>query len=177
MRISTIEEYGLRCALQLGRVYFFKEQHLAATEIAKREGISVRYVSKIMYLLRKAKLATAVRGTTGGFLLSKAPDQLALKAIIDALGAKKEVCADDFCTQFKGLLSDCIHLSECSVRPVWLVLAGYFDQVLGAVTLHELLARESEVKKSMEVIAFSKATSVKASLTKTIRSNVRGGQS
>jgi len=77
MRISTIEEYGLRCALQLGRVYFFKEQHLAATEIAKREGISVRYVSKIMYLLRKAKLATAVRGTTGGFLLSKAPDQIA----------------------------------------------------------------------------------------------------
>lgn len=174
MRISTIEEYGLRCALQLGRVYFFKEQHLAATKIAKREGISVRYVSKIMYLLRRAKLATAVRGTSGGFLLSKPPEQITLKAIIDALAAKKEICADDFCAQFKGFLSECVHLSECSMRPVWLVLAGYFDEVLGSVTLHEFLARETEVKKQMEIIAFSKAASVKASLTKTIRSNVQG---
>lgn len=176
MRISRIEEYGLRCALQLARVHFFKDSHLAAAEIAKLEGISVRYVSKIMYLFRKSRLVTAVRGTNGGFSLSREPSLVMLKEVMDAIRAKQAVCADEFCSQFTGLLPGCLHISECSMRPVWLILTSYFDEVLSSVTLHELLARESEVRRSMEVVSRSKANSVKASLVKNTRTNMQEGQ-
>jgi len=64
MRISSLEEYGLRCTLALARVA--RGGQLSIADIADREGLSTPYASKLLAILRKAGIASAVRGRGGG---------------------------------------------------------------------------------------------------------------
>jgi len=59
MRITAVEEYGLRCLLALARQGQGKQ--LSIPEIAEMEGLSVPYVSKLLAILRRAGLVTAER--------------------------------------------------------------------------------------------------------------------
>jgi Rrf2 family protein len=101
MHISALEEYGLRCALQLARMH--DNETLAASQIAEKEGISVEYASKLMHLFRKAEMVESVRGMQGGFRLTRPASEVTLKAVLDAVKAKRTPSdSADFCSQFKG---------------------------------------------------------------------------
>lgn len=151
MHISAVEEYGLRCALQLASVG--EGSVLAASQIAEREGISVQYASKIMHLFRKAGLVNASRGMQGGFRLAKKPSELSLRAVFSAVREEKV----GFCNQYKGLQDECVHMKGCSVRPVWNVLSSYFDSVLDQLTLEDLARSEEETRKRVETFAKGEA--------------------
>lgn len=148
MHISAVEEYGLRCVLQLAQ----NEPRLAASQIAEREGISVQYASKIMHLLKKAGLVEAVRGTQGGFALSRPASKISLKEVFSAFCEEPQKKAD-FCGNFKGQLNHCTHIHECSVRPVWHVLSSFFDSVLEEVTLEDLSKSEKESEVRVKLFA------------------------
>ena len=152
MHISAVEEYGLRCALQLASLS--EKELLAASQIAEREGISVQYASKIMHLFRKAGLVEATRGMQGGFRLSKVPQEIPLREVFAAVREDKST---EFCSQYKGQQNECVHMSNCSVRPVWHVLSGYFDSVLEKISLEDLRRGEMESKKRIEVFAQAEA--------------------
>ncbi|MBV9121820.1 MAG: Rrf2 family transcriptional regulator, partial [Planctomycetes bacterium] len=59
MKISSQEEYGLRCLLRLARA---EGASLTIPEIAAAEGLSVPYVGKLLAVLRQAGLIDSVRG-------------------------------------------------------------------------------------------------------------------
>jgi Rrf2 family protein len=151
MHISAVEEYGLRCALQLASLP--EGTLLAASQVAEREGISVQYASKILHLFRKAGLVTASRGMQGGFRLARAPHELSLKTVFGAFREHKT----GHCAQFSGQQSECVHLQACSVRPVFDVLANYFDSVLEHLNLSDLLRSEAETKERIERFASGEA--------------------
>ncbi len=152
MHISAVEEYGLRCALQLA--YLAPGEQLAASEIAAREGISVQYASKIMHLFRKAELVQATRGMQGGFRLSALPEAIPLKNVFAALREEEDAT---FCGQYKGNQESCVHLGGCSVRPVWQTLSSFFDSVLEKLSLADLARGEVETRKRVELFAKSEA--------------------
>lgn len=151
MHISAVEEYGLRCALQLASLP--EGSLLAASQIAEREGISVQYASKILHLFRKAGIVAASRGMQGGFRLVRPAEQISLKAVFRAFREEKS----DHCGQFRGLQEECVHLKECSVRPVFNVLSGYFDSVLEHLTLGDLARSEAESRVRVEEFAKAEA--------------------
>lgn len=152
MHISAVEEYGLRCALQLASLS--EGSLLAASQIAEREGISVQYASKIMHLFRRAGLVSASRGMQGGFRLSKPAAEISVKQVF---GALREEERTDFCSQHKGLQESCVHLKACSVRPVWDVLFSYFDTVLEKLTLADLTRGESDSRRRVDEFARAEA--------------------
>jgi Rrf2 family protein len=160
MHISAVEEYGIRCALQLATLE--NGAVLAASQIAEREGISVQYASKIMHLFRKAGLVSASRGMQGGFRLVRAPDAISLKAVFNSLREEKTV---GFCRQYTGLQTECVHLKDCSVRPVWHVLASYFEAVLEQVSLADLVRSESDAQQRVQEFARLEAERVKQRIT------------
>ena len=155
MHISAVEEYGLRCALQLASLA--DGSVLAASQIAEREGISVQYASKIMHLFRKANLVVASRGMQGGFRLARPPSEVSVKAIFGSLREEKT----DFCGQYKGQQQECVHLKSCSVRPVWDVLSSYFDSVLEQLTLADLNRNENETRRRVEEFARGEAERIR----------------
>lgn len=147
MRISTLEEYGLRCAVHLARNA--GNGAVSASSISKTEGISVEYVGKIMYLFRKAGFVRAERGSRGGFVFIESPSTLTVKRIFEALGtAVFRFSTEGFCHQFAA--KHCAHEHQCSIRPVWSLLIDYFDTLLSQVTLSDLLGSEKETQMMLK---------------------------
>jgi len=141
MNVSALEEYGLRCAVRLASLKPLET--LSAPEIAEREGLSVEYVSKFMLLLKRAELVRTVRGINGGFALTKAPRDIRLKEVFDALGSKRQDM-HEFCKSFSGKSETCTRTAACSIRPFWKILSSYVDEFTREMTLDDLLKGEGE---------------------------------
>jgi Rrf2 family iron-sulfur cluster assembly transcriptional regulator len=58
------------------------------TEISLRQGISTSFLEQIFLKLKKNNLVQSSRGPSGGYLLTKAPEQIKLSSIIKAVDEK-----------------------------------------------------------------------------------------
>lgn len=134
MRITAVEEYGLRCLVTLARSG--PGQQLSISRIAEMEGLSVPYVSKLLSLLRKAGLVTAVRGCGGGFSLTRDPGEISLYDVLRSLGGP--LIDPDHCERHAGQLDECVHRENCSVLDVLGGLAGYVREFLTDTTLEDI---------------------------------------
>ena len=141
MKLSSQEEYGLRCLLQIARAGEGKS--LTIAEVSEREGISASNVAKLMRLLRRADLVHSTRGMAGGYSLSRPASEVRVLEVVTVLGGR--LFDADFCDRHAGLEASCLHDSECSIRPVLRRLQAAVDQVLGEFTLQSLLASEQAV--------------------------------
>ncbi len=144
MKITAQEEYGLRCVLQLAMQE--SETLLSVKEIALREGLSVAYVEKLLYLLNRAGLTKSVRGSSGGYCLSRPPEKISLGEVVRALGGFSSDV--EICNQFTGNLDSCVHLDNCGLRPLWRV-AFYVQSMLDRISLSQLLYDEAQVETSL----------------------------
>ncbi len=142
MKLSTQEEYGLRCLLQLARAG--EGASLTITDMSEREGISSPNVAKIMRILRRAGLVKSTRGKTGGYRLTRAAADVRALDVLAALGGR---LFDDtsFCDRHAGVERHCLNTRDCSIRPVLRGLQQAVDLVLGELTLASLLPSEGEV--------------------------------
>jgi Rrf2 family protein len=145
VKLSSQEEYGLRCLLQLARAG--DRQSLTIAEMSGREGISAPNVAKIMRILRRAGLVRSTRGKAGGYTLARPPREVRALEVLAALGGR--LFDPGFCDRHAGALAHCLNTSDCSIRPVLRGLQDAVDQVLGELTLASLLASESEVATTL----------------------------
>jgi len=141
MKLSTQEEYGLRCLLQLARAG--GGASLTITEMSEREGISSPNVAKIMRILRRAGLVKSTRGKSGGYRLTRPAAEVRALDVLSALGGR--LFDTTFCDRHAGVERHCLNTRDCSIRPVLRGLQQAVDHVLGEVTLASLLPSESEV--------------------------------
>jgi Rrf2 family protein len=141
MKLSSQEEYGLRCLLQLARAG--AGAALTIAEMSEREGISAPNVAKIMRILRRAGLVRSTRGKSGGYHLARPAAEVRALDVLAALGGR--LFDPSFCDRHAGIEAHCLNTRDCSIRPVLRGLQDAVDQVLGELTLASLLASESEV--------------------------------
>ena len=118
MKITALEEYGLRCMIQLATAE--PGQPITVAYVAEREGLSPEYAGKLLNLLGQAQLVSSVRGRNGGFVLTKTADEISLAEIVGALS--DGLFDAQYCQRYSGIEDNCVHLSSCSLRPVWWTL-------------------------------------------------------
>lgn len=138
MKISALDEYGLRCVLQLARSG--TDGSLTLGEIAEREGMTVAYVGKLLGILRQAGLVQSVRGRAGGYRLAEPPENLSVARVIHALGGPTWQTSG--CDKFNGNHDVCVHTFDCSIRALWGAVDSVVEQILVNVTLADLLSPE-----------------------------------
>ena len=141
MKLSTQEEYGLRCLLQLSRCA--RGKSLTIAELARLEGISAPNVAKIMRVLRRSGLVASVRGQAGGYVLARPAGEIDVGEVLAALGPR--FFDAGFCTRHAGGDRRCAHLGDCSIRPLLRQLQTVVDEVLGRLSLRQLLCSEREM--------------------------------
>jgi Rrf2 family protein len=141
VKLSSQEEYGLRCLLQLARAG--EATSLTISEMSEREGISAPNVAKIMRILRRAGLVKSTRGKAGGYTLARPASEVRALDVLSALGGR--LFDTEFCDRHAGVERHCLNTRDCSIRPVLRGLQHAVDHVLGELTLASLLPRESEV--------------------------------
>ncbi|MBL0059804.1 MAG: Rrf2 family transcriptional regulator [Elusimicrobia bacterium] len=141
MRVTAMQEYGLRCMLQLAA---HKEPSpLPVREVARRERLTPVYVEKILVNLRRAGLVKSLRGVNGGYLLAMSPKDVSVAGVLSALGQVD--LGKDLCRRFTGNSNACVHAGGCSIRPVWGLLTRYIYGFLEKITLAQLLQEEAQV--------------------------------
>ncbi|MEJ5305193.1 MAG: Rrf2 family transcriptional regulator [Ignavibacteria bacterium] len=143
MKFSAVEEYGLRCLIQIAKNG--KVNGITIPELSELEGLSEANVAKILRILRLAGIVEAERGQTGGYRLTRPPEQITLREILYVLGGK--LFENDYCNTYTGITTICTNSTDCSVRSVWKNVQRVIDEVLGRLTLKDLLAPEKVVDK------------------------------
>ncbi len=140
MKLSPIEEYGLRCLMQLARRP--AGQPVTIRTISEAEGLSTAYVGKLMFLLQRAHLVQSTRGVQGGYVLAKDSATLSLAEILHALEPGD---LEDVCEKFTGSESACVHSGACALKSVWKGLNDHITDYLSKVTLRDLAGKPSQV--------------------------------
>lgn len=130
--ISTKSRYALRVMIDLG----CHEGWVSLGDVAKRQGISRKYLEQVMSSLLKADLVTSQRGKGGGYQLSRAPEEYTVGAILRAAenGSLAPVACLDCAT---GSL--CPRAENCPTLPMWQELGQVTSSFLDSKTLADLL--------------------------------------
>jgi Rrf2 family protein len=148
MKLSTQEEYGLRCLLQMGRRADLSGDGLTISEISQLEGLSIANVGKLMRILRLGEFVESIRGQSGGYKLSKSTDEIVVGEVLAALGGR--LFSDGFCDTHSGMESLCTHSVDCSIRSLWNSVQTVIDKMLNRVTLKDLMGGEQEMQNGLE---------------------------
>jgi Rrf2 family protein len=144
VRITTLAEYGVICALHLARRA--GDGPITGREIAVEEQLPGDYVEQILGRLRRAGLVRSTRGAHGGYELSLPATDVSIRAVIEA---SESTTFDLHCVTHPVGEERCSSSHTCSIRPVWMLLQQRIDDVLEHVRLSDLLESESVVRTRM----------------------------
>jgi Rrf2 family protein len=134
MHILALEEYGLRCLLQVA--LRATDGTVTAQEIARAEGIGPEYVARIMGTLRAGGLVESTRGASGGYRLARPAGEITVWDAIAVLGG--EFFPEGFCDCHPGQRRECLHATDCSIRAVWRKTQGLLQEALERISLGDL---------------------------------------
>jgi len=126
MRLPPAAEFAVRGATALAGHY--GNGPLSLDSICAAQGLPKPYLTKIFASLTRAGLITPVRGKHGGYLLAKAPGQISLLEVIEAVQGPVNL---NFCTHDPPRCDR----EQCPMRPVWKDLQAHLRKRLAAVTL------------------------------------------
>jgi Rrf2 family protein len=141
VRITTLAEYGVICALHLAKRS--DEGPVTGRDIAAGERLPVDYVEQILLRLRRAEIVKSTRGAHGGYALARPASEITVR---DVIAASELTTFDLHCVSHPVGEERCSAAHDCSIRPVWLMLQQRIDEVLDGVRLSDLLHEEREVR-------------------------------
>ncbi len=117
---------------------------LTIPEISQMEGLSTANVGKILRLLRLGGFIESARGQTGGYKLTRPPEEIIIGEVLEALGGK--LFQDNFCSDHSGIEMICTNSIDCAIRSLWTTIQNLLDGVLSKMTLRDLIGTEKQVR-------------------------------
>lgn len=137
--ISTRGRYALRVMIDLAE--HIDEGYIPLQTIAKRQGISEKYLESILAVLSKAGLFDAVRGKGGGYRLSKPAKEY---TAFEVLSLTEGTLAPVTCLE-RG--QQCENAVNCRTLPLWQGLDQVIAAYLCSYTLADLTREEKPQPK------------------------------
>lgn len=144
MKISTKGRYGLRAMVDIA--VYSNGDYIPLKVIAERENISENYLEQVFAILRKSDLVKSIRGSQGGYSLSRNPSKITVGEILRALEGQLTITGDDpVPAQETDSIKSCIH------NTVWQTVNKKINEVVDSITLENLV---DEYKKSKSTYNF-----------------------
>ena len=133
-KINRKTEYALRGLRYLA--VHAGESPIMIREIAEAVKASPVFLAKIFQLLNAAGLVTSVRGVVGGFKLSRGPERITLKEILEA--TEGPICVNLCVLDEKA----CDLSKTCSAHQVWIGVRQSINDMLDRVTLKDIAGEQ-----------------------------------
>ena len=137
MKLTSKGRYAVMAMADLAKNYV--KEPINLTEISLRQGISIDYLEQLFSKLRKNNLVQSTRGPSGGYLLSKPPDEIKLLSIISAVDEKIKTvkCRKE---SKKGCNGKSI---KCITHNLWDDLENHINKFFENNTLNDILFKEA----------------------------------
>jgi len=146
MRISTKARYGVRVMLELALNY--GNGPLRVSDMAKRQGLSARYIEQLIATLKGAGLVNAVRGVHGGYSLAKPPARISLLEVFERLeGSLSQL-------ECRNCPGSCSRDKTCVSKEIWTRMRRAVNGVLETVTLEEMSASTKARQRAAEAMYY-----------------------
>lgn len=132
MKLSTKGRYGLMAMFELALEY--GNGPIPLRSIAEKQALSDNYLEQLFSVLRRQKLIKSVRGAQGGYMLSRAPDEITAGDILRCL--EGDIIPAD-CTSDHA--AECEKEDSCATKLVLVKLKDSIDNVIDSITLEDML--------------------------------------
>lgn len=132
MLVSTRGRYAIRVMIDLAE--HMNGKYIPMKEIADRQDVSLKYMTKIMQALTKSGMLDGQHGKGGGYKLNRDPEEYRVSDILRLTeGTLAPVaCIDE--TDCK-----CDRSFECRTRPMWNELDKLISEYLDGITIADLM--------------------------------------
>jgi Rrf2 family protein len=142
VKLQAKTRYGVRAVFDLA--FHNANGATQAKDIARREGIPLRYLEQIFQDLKRAGIVDSRRGPRGGYSLKRTPDQIRLGDVVRALqGPLEDIFAPedevDKKVERRGGGAQLVTAS------LWRELAGHVSGWFDGVSVGDLVQRGVEL--------------------------------
>ena len=141
MKISAKDEYACSAVLELSLSYD-PDSPIRVQDIAERQNIPVKFLFQIMQLLKRVDIVRSKRGTDGGYVLARPPEEITLGDVIQSTSGPFVQLSGNFDDDYAGEGSG-------QFKPIWADVDRAIGSVLNGVTFAELVrqhrSRERQV--------------------------------
>ena len=133
MKLSTRSRYGTRLMIDLAQNG--SDRPINLTEIANRQGLSVKYLEQLIIPLKREGIIRSIRGPQGGYELAVDPEKVTIGRIVEALegGMALSDCV--------AHPEQCIRSGSCLTRDLWKDATDAVYATFDSVTLAAALRR------------------------------------
>ena len=136
MLVSTRGRYAIRVMIDLAEHRHGK--FIPMKEIADRQEVSLKYMTKIMQALTKSGLLDAQHGKGGGYKLNREPADY---RVGDILRLTEGTLAPVACLDVTDCRCD--RAAECRTRPMWNELDRIINEYLDGITIADLMEEDA----------------------------------
>ena len=130
--ISTKGRYALRVLIDLAEQG--EQTPVPLKDIAKRQGLSEKYLQHIAKLLVDQGLIRGTSGKGGGYLMTRAPQDC---SVADVLAAAEGTLAPVACLACDTV--DCDRSDDCKTLPMWQQFNEITHDYFGSVSIADLV--------------------------------------
>ncbi len=142
MKLTTRSRYGTRMILDMA--LNGQNGPVRIKDIAERQGVSVKYLEKLVRELKRAGFVKSRRGPRGGHELARPYAEISVGAIVRVLEGDLTLVDCD------GPNPACPRMADCLTREVWIEAARAMHQKLDSITLADLIERHRSCPPSLQ---------------------------
>lgn len=130
--ISTRGRYALRVLIDLAE--HSKDEYIPMKEVAERQGISLKYLERIMPILIKNDVIEGMSGKGGGYRLNREPSEY---VVGDLLRLTEGDLAPVACLACNADV--CENAEHCKTLPMWKKYFELTNEYFDNITLADLI--------------------------------------
>jgi len=140
MKLSSKGRYAVMALVDLAR--FDNINPVSLRDISLRQGISIDYLEQIFSKLKKNEIVKSIRGTQGGYVLNKNPNDIKLTNIFHAVDEKVKTvqCKKESKKGCNGKATKCI------THNLWDELELHINTFFENKSLKDLLNNNKETR-------------------------------
>ncbi|HRA47027.1 MAG TPA: Rrf2 family transcriptional regulator [Thermomicrobiales bacterium] len=135
MKVSTRGEYGVRAMVALAK--HSADNPVSIGVISKESAVPYAYLEQLIVPLRKAGLVASKRGAHGGYVLSRAAEDIKVGEVYRAMEGP---VAPMECVSENAQEQTCPLIPGCQTRPVWIKVRDSIIDAIDSMTLADLIA-------------------------------------
>ena len=142
MKLTSKGRYAVMALADLAG--FNSQNPVSLRDISLRQGISLDYLEQIFLKLKKNNIVKSIRGTNGGYILTKNPDQIKLTNIFYAVDERIKTvkCKKESKKGCNGKLAKCI------THNLWDELESHINDFFDKKNLGDLIKNNIETRIS-----------------------------